>query len=242
MLGTILNVLGILIGGVAGLGRRTGLSAANEARVQVVLAALTVFFGLRLTWLSVNGSFGQIARQLLIVLLALMLGRLAGRWLRLQEVSNGVGRQARQRLAGVKPGDPNRLGEGFKTCSALFCASPLGVVGALVDGLSFSRYFYPLAIKGVLEGLASASFAPAFGGGVLLSALPVLAVQGTLGLLGARVLEPFLAARGLLDSVNAVAGLLIFCVALVMLGLKRIELANYLPSLLMGPLLTWCWR
>jgi uncharacterized membrane protein YqgA involved in biofilm formation len=44
--------------------------------------------------------------------------------------------------------------------------------------------------------------------------------------------------HNLVDSVNAVGGLLVFSVALVMLGLKRIALADYLPSLIVAPLLT----
>jgi uncharacterized membrane protein YqgA involved in biofilm formation len=46
----------------------------------------------------------------------------------------------------------------------------------------------------------------------------------------------------LLDSVNATAGLLIFCVALIILEIRKIELANYLPSLAFAPLITWLWK
>jgi uncharacterized membrane protein YqgA involved in biofilm formation len=48
--------------------------------------------------------------------------------------------------------------------------------------------------------------------------------------------------RGLVDSVNVTGGLLVFCVALVILELKRIELADYLPSLAFAPLLAWAFR
>jgi uncharacterized membrane protein YqgA involved in biofilm formation len=56
------------------------------------------------------------------------------------------------------------------------------------------------------------------------------------------VFEPILTQHQLVDAVNAVGGLLVFCVALVMLGLKRIELADYLPSLVTAPLIAWLWR
>jgi len=36
--------------------------------------------------------------------------------------------------------------------------------------------------------------------------------------------------------------MLVFCVALIILELKKVELADYLPSLLIAPLLTWLWR
>ena len=93
-----------------------------------------------------------------------------------------------------------------------------------------------------MDGLAALGFVSLFGRGVLLSALPVLAFQGTITLLVARVLEPILTLHNLVNCCNAVGGLLVFCVALVLLGLKRIELADYLPSLVVAPLLTLWWH
>lgn len=242
MLGTILNVLGILVGGATGLVRRQPLSPGRESFFKVALGVFSVYYGLRLTWLSLNGSLGQILKQLLIALVSLSLGKLAGRLLHLQRFSNYLGRTARERIARAKPGAPMQASEGFKTCAALFCAAPLGILGSVQDGLS--GYFYPLIVKGVMDGLATMGFVRFFGWGALLSALPVLALQGTLTLACLQYLKPFLETHGvgLLDSVNAVGGLLVFSVALVILELKKLELADYLPSLVFAPLLTWCLR
>src|ERR1017187_549971 len=76
MIGTGLNVAGIRIVGVAGLARRRPLSPSHESYLKVVLGAFTVFYGLRLTWISLNGSLPQILKQLLIVVIAMMLGKL----------------------------------------------------------------------------------------------------------------------------------------------------------------------
>ena len=242
MIGTILNVAGILIGGLLGLALRKPLSAASETYFKVVLGAFTVFYGLRLTWISISGSAYEILKQLLVVIVSMMVGKLLGRSLHLQKISNRIGRKARDDISSARPDDPDRLNRGFRTCAALFCAAPLGILGATQEGLSLSQYIYPLAIKGVMDGLASMGFVSLFGPGVLLSALPVLALQGTLSLVIARVFEPILSLHNLLNSVNAVGGLLVFSVALVILGLKRIELADYLPSLIIAPLLTLWWR
>lgn len=242
MIGTILNVAGILIGGLLGLARRKPLSAASETYFKVVLGAFTVFYGLRLTWISISGSAYEILKQLLVVIVSMMVGKLLGRSLHLQKISNRIGRKARDDISSARPDDPDRLNRGFRTCAALFCAAPLGILGATQEGLSLSQYIYPLAIKGVMDGLASMGFVSLFGPGVLLSALPVLALQSTLSLVIARVFEPILSLHNLLNSVNAVGGLLVFSVALVILGLKRIELADYLPSLIIAPLLTLWWR
>jgi uncharacterized membrane protein YqgA involved in biofilm formation len=58
-------------------------------------------------------------------------------------------------------------------------------------------------------------------------------------------LEPALRQRPwpLIDAINAADGLLVFCVAMIILELKKIEVADYLPSLAFAPLLTWwLWR
>ena len=240
MIGTALNVAGILIGGLVGLTRRKPLSPARESFFKVALGAFTVFYGLRLTWVSLNGSFPQILKQLLIAVLAMMLGKVVGRLLRLQKMSNRLGRNARERIAAAKPADRDRLNAGFRTCAALFCAAPLAIVGSVQDGLS--GYYYPLAVKAVMDGLATMGFVSLFGWGVMLAALPVLAFQGTITLACAQFLKPVLETHGLIDAVNAAGGLLVFSVALVILELKRIELADYLPSLAFAPLLAWVWR
>src|SRR2546422_11088052 len=118
MIGTALNVAGILIGGFVGLTRRRPLLPATEAFFKVTLGAFTVFYGLRLTWVSLNGSFWQILKQLLIAVLALMLGKLAGRLLRLQKLSNRLGQAARERMAAANPNTPRGLRDGVKTSAA----------------------------------------------------------------------------------------------------------------------------
>jgi uncharacterized membrane protein YqgA involved in biofilm formation len=242
MVGTMLNVAGILIGGALGLTRRRPLSPASESYFKVALAAFTVFYGLRLTWLNLSGTWLQICKQLLILLIALSLGKIVGRLVGLQKLSNRLGRRARDRILAARPGAPGQFNEGFLACTALFCAAPLGILGAVAEGLTRSDFFYPLAVKAVMDGLATMGFVSLFGWGVMLSALPVLAFQGTLSMACAQGLEPFLHSHGLVESVNAVGGVLVFCVALVMLELKRVELADYLPSLLVAPLLTWLFR
>ena len=239
MTGTYLNVAGIVAGGLVGLAWKKPLSAANQMFCKTALGALTVFFGLRLTWLGVNGSIRQILAQLAVVMLSLTLGKLVGRLLRLQKSSNRLGQFAREKMAGAKPGDANRFLTGFQVCAALFCAAPIGILGAISDGLSGD--FAPLAVKALMDGLAAMSFISIFGGGVLLAAVPVLVFQGTISLACARFLLPLLEAHGLVEPVNATAGLLIFCVALIIFEVRKIEVTDYLPSLAFAPLLTWWW-
>jgi len=240
MIGTAINVAGILAGGITGLIRGNQLSPAQESFCKVMLGAFTVFYGLRLTWMSLSGSVLHVLAQLGIAVLALTAGKLVGRLLGLQNFSNRLGRKASETIAAAAGNKKPRGSDGFKVCASLFCAAPLGVLGAVQDGLS--GYLYPLAVKGVMDGLATMGLARVFGWQVMLAACPVLALQGTITLVCSRLLGPWLEHHQLLDSVNCVGGLLVFSVALVILQLKKIALAEYLPALVFAPVLTWAVR
>jgi uncharacterized protein len=235
--GAILNAAGIVLGGLIGLARSTALAPATQLFFKTALGVFTLFYGLRLTWISVNGTFGSVAKQIGIVLLAVTLGKMTGRLLHLQKASNLLGQHARKLIEGTRPDDPQRFANGLNACAILFCAAPLGILGAVQDGLS--GYFYPLAVKAVMDGLAMMGFAALFGGGAMLAALPVLVFQGAIALSCNLYLEPFLRLHGLVDPVNATGGLLVCTVGLVIFELKRVELADFLPSLIFAPVLTW---
>lgn len=237
MTGTIINTAAILLGGLLGLAWRHGFSRRTQEFVKFGLGTFAVFAGVRLTWLSLNGPCLGIVKQLALIVLALMLGRLVGQLLRLQRASNHLGRYARERLANAQPGGPGRFSDGFTTSALLFCVAPLATLGAITDGLS--GYFSPLVVKAIMDGMATLSFVAIWGWGALLAALPVFAFQGTLSLLVLRYGEPFLRDHSLIHPVNATAGLLIFCVGLLIYEVRKIEVANYLPSLIFAPLLAW---
>ena len=236
LIGTLINAAAIVIGAGAGLVRKTPMAAENQTFMKVVLSAATVMVGLRLTWLSVNGSLKQILWQLAIVMLAMMLGKLTGRLLHLQKLSNRIGNYARDRIAAMQPGRPGAPADGVNVCAALFCAAPLGIMGAISEAAGGGPL--PLIVKALMDGLAAMGFVAMFGWTVLFSALPVLAFQGLISWLVLLLALPQLEAHGLTDSVNATAGLLVFCVSLVILEVRRVAMADYLPSLAWAPLLT----
>jgi uncharacterized membrane protein YqgA involved in biofilm formation len=236
VVGTILNVAGILLGGFSAMVRPTPLAASTQGLLKLFLGLATVGCGFWLIWKGISGhTFLQSTLLLVVVVLSMVLGQLLGRWMRLQDGSNRLGRYARDRMDSVQPGRPLPFSEAFNACTIVFCAAPLGIVGALVDGLA--NQWAPLAIKAVMDGLATMGFVSLFGRASIVAALPVLAFQGTIAL-GCRLyLGPWLEARDLLGPVIATAGVMMFSVALVILESKRIQLADYLPSLGIAPLL-----
>lgn len=246
MIGTLLNVGGIVLGGVAGLTFARSLSPKTQQRLKLGLAALTIYAGFSMVWDGLKSPVGHAAGQLGIALLALSLGSFLGWLLRLQRGMNRLGKFARERFtkATTPPADgtaaprPNPS-DGFVTCTLLFCVGPMAIVGAVQDGLNGD--WRTLALKAVLDGLATMGFVATFGWSPLLAALPVLAYQGTLTL-GARALAPLVEDAALRDSLGITGGFIVAMISLVMLDLRKVPLANYLPALVIAPLLTWWWR
>ena len=234
-LGTAVNAGAIIIGGLAGLTVSRYVTQTMEMRLRVIIAALMVWVGLSMTWKSFHGGLGACARQFLVLLISLMVGNALGRLMGLQAGLNHLGAFVKRSLpkAGAPPAA--RFSDGFVSGAIVFCFVPLAIVGALVDGLGGN--YRPLVLKAAIDGVAALGFAAMFGGSVLLAVIPVVAYQGAITLLGAT-LAPLLDLDQL-EAINAVAGLLVFCVALIMLQLKRVALADYLPSLVIAPLLTW---
>src|SRR6202022_1104904 len=114
-----------------------------------------------------------------------------------------------------------------------FLRRPVAGPGSFPDG---PRGDIPLlAIKSTLDGVTSIVFAATLGWGVLLSAASVLLVQGSLTLIA------FLIHAGLTDletaELTAAGGIAVLGIALGLLEVKKIKVANFLPALVVAPLL-----
>jgi uncharacterized protein len=237
--GTILNGAGILLGGILGLTIRKQLSMQRQLTIKLLLTVMVIFVGLHLTWKSLNGGFWSVLKQLGIVILSLMIGNLIGKLLQLQKGLNKLGQYAQKKLEPIEQGKPGRFGEGFIAATLLFCIGPMAILGSLQDGLDGN--WLTLGVKALMDGLATMALVSTLGWGVILAAIPVVAYQGTITLC-AGLLAPMLQRQALVDSVNATGGMLVFCLALIVLDVRKVAVADYLPSLLVAPLLTWWWR
>ena len=117
------------------------------------------------------------------------------------------------------------------TTSLVFCVGPLTILGSLDNGLRGDATL--LATKSILDGVTSVAFAAALGPGVYLAAVTILAFQGSLAGLA------FLA-RDVLDDrtilvTTAVGGTILLGMALRLLELRPVRVANFLPGLLLAP-------
>ncbi|MGA2029680.1 MAG: DUF554 family protein [Verrucomicrobiota bacterium] len=244
MTGASLNAIGILIGGLFGLASYKPLSPRVQNYFKNALGTLTVFFGLRLVWLGILSNtelhLSAKLKQIVAALLAVTIGSLLGEILCLQKISNYLGRHASKTIASAQSKRTRKARDGFTACAILFCAAPLGLIGAVTDGLS--GYFWLLAIKAVMDGLAMVSFVRIFRWPAMLSAIPVFISLSIIAFACRFYVQPFLESYKLVGSVNAVSGFITCAAALVIFEIRKVELANFLPSVAIAPLLGWLFK
>lgn len=234
-LGTLINVIAILIGaglGVA-LGHRLPEKISRTLTDALGLVVL-VIGGLNLVALSDAAFVAAVssAGTLLVVLAALVLGSIVGSLIGIERRLSQFGTWLQLKVP--KGGDKDKFIEGFVNASLLFTIGPMAVLGALQDGLG--QGFDVLALKSTLDGLTSVAFAAALGWGVAFSAIPVGLWQGLLTLIAASA--GALMSSALVASITATGGILLLGTGLRVLQIRMVAVADMLPALIFAPLIT----
>jgi uncharacterized membrane protein YqgA involved in biofilm formation len=233
--GTLLNALAVFLGTTVGL-------LAGSRFPDRIRSGLTTGIGLFVLAIAASmalHAFDDPALQAgdsLVILGSVLIGVVIGEWLRLQERLEAIGGWFERRLERRSPradGGPSRVAEAFVTSSLVFCVGPLTILGALQNGLTGDATL--LATKAVLDGVSSAAFAAALGGGVYLSILTILVVQG--GIAAAAF-----AFRDVLDVatvavITGTGGIILLGMGLRLLEVKPVRVAGFLPALVIAPFL-----
>ena len=236
-IGTVVNVLTVLLG--AGIGVLLGnrLPVRTRDVVTDALGLVTLLIAGTSAIAVLDGDLSDAvgtSAPMLIVLGALLLGGIAGSLLRLEQRVESFGGWLQTRLAGEAGSvERHRFIEGFVTASLLFCTGPLTILGSLNDGLGNGAD--QLFLKAVLDGFAAIAFAASFGWGVAASALTVVVVQGSLTVVGFLLGDVLPAPH--LSALTATGGLLLVGVALRLLRIREIPVADLLPALAVAPVL-----
>jgi uncharacterized membrane protein YqgA involved in biofilm formation len=235
--GTVVNVATVLVGSAVGVLAGNRLPSRTRDLVTDALGLVTLLIAALSAVAVTDPAFADAVGShapLLIVLGSLVVGGIIGSLLRLEQRVEALGGWLQQRLSGASDSaERARFIEGFVTSSLVFCTGPLTILGSLSDGLGHGAD--QLYLKATLDGFAAVAFAASFGWGVAASALTVLVVQGTITALGAA-LGDVLSDAGL-AAVTATGGLMLVGVALRLLRIREIAVADLLPGLVVAPLL-----
>ena len=237
-LGTLINIVAILVGSSAGVLFGARLPERTHRTVTDALGLVVlVIGGLNVVAIEdpdFKAAVGNSA-PLLIVLGALLVGGVIGSLVGIESRVEVLGGWLQRRLAG-DTGDEARARfiEGFVAASLLFCIGPLAILGSLSDGLGHG--IDQLVLKSVLDGFAAMGFAAALGWGVSASAIPVGVWQGSWTI--AAVVAGSLLPPELVAAITATGGVLLLGIGFRLLQVRQIAVADMLPALLVAPLLT----
>lgn len=234
-MGTLVNVLAILIGSAIGvlLGNRLSEKMSRTLTdamglVVLVIGALNLIALQDAEFVAAVTSAGT----LLVVLGSLLIGGVLGSLLGIDKRLSHFGTWLQLKTS-KGGGDRDKFIEGFVNASLLFTIGPMAVLGALQDGLG--QGIDVLALKSTLDGFTSVAFAATFGWGVAFSAIPVGIWQGILYVaalaLGASLSQAVIAA------ITATGGILLLGTGLRVLQIRMVNVADLLPALLVAPLL-----
>ena len=219
MIGTIINTVTVIVGSGAGLLLKRRIPEESGDAVFSVVGLFTIYLGV---------SMALKAEDPVSLILGLLVGTLIGEACKLEDVLEKGVEQLRRRVGGG-----SEFVEALMTAFLTYCVGPMTIVGSLRDGMGDPSI---LLAKAVMDGFVSIAYAAAMGIGVMFSALPLLAFQGSLALLGA-VAGASLPPRTV-ASITATGGLVLLGLGVNLLKLRRLRVGNMLPALVVVPLIS----
>lgn len=219
MIGTLINVIAILLGTAAGLLLHKGIP--DRLRDSIVQGQ-----GLCVILIGLTSAIKT--ADVTCVIICMVIGSLLGAWINIEKRLDDVGQALERRFS--PDGSQGSIAKGFVTASLVFCVGAMAIVGSMDSGLRNDHS--TLIAKSVLDGVFAIFFTSSLGIGVGLSALAVLVYQGAIALL-AMWLEPLLTEQ-IITEMSAVGGLLIMGIGLNMVYDKHhIPVGNMLPATFM---------
>jgi uncharacterized membrane protein YqgA involved in biofilm formation len=217
MLGTIVNVAAVIAGSSIGLLLKTRLPEKITAIVFHGIGLVTIFFGVAMALRSQNW---------VILILSVVSGAIAGQLLNLDARMNRAGEMLKKSLKITN----QRFTEGMVTAFLLFCMGSLTVLGALEEGMNQNPEL--LLAKSVMDGFSSIALSAAMGIGVMFSVVPLLIYQGGITLFAGSLQNVL--SEPMIMEITAAGGIILLGMGINILEIKRIQVLNLLPALIMA--------
>ena len=213
-LGTLFNVLTVILGGSIGLFLKRYINPELNKKVFFIIGLFTVILGLNMSLKNID---------FIVMLLSIVLGTFLGEWSSFSDKISYFTNKLKNKLNLHS----DTFSEGVITAFFLFCVGSMTIVGSIDEGLGKPPTI--LYTKSIMDGISSIILASALGAGVLFSVIPMLAFQGGITILVFYYKDffPLL----LVDYFSSVGGVIIIALGLQILGYKNINPINMLPSL-----------
>ena len=228
-LGTIINTLAILAGGV--LGGLFGKLLSDSAQ-----DTLTKICGVSTLFIAISGALEGMLRiengvivsgGSMMIIGCLSIGALIGELMKIEDAFERFGSWLK-----IKTGNAKDQGfvHAFVTASLTVCIGAMAIVGSIQDGIM--EDWSILATKAVLDLIIIMVMSCSLGRGAVFSAIPVAVFQGSITAL-AGFLRPVMT-EAALANLSLVGNVLIFCVGINLVWGKKIKVANLLPGIVVA--------
>lgn len=228
LLGTIVNTIAVIIGGLIGLLIKKGIPEKLNDNLFKALGLVVVFIG-------INGCVGD--ADLLIVTISMILGTIIGVILKLHSRIDNLGNFLSKKLDKHNPN--STIAQGFVSASMLFCVGSMAIIGCLQAGINGDNSI--LFTKSTIDLCCAIIFASTMGLGVLFSAIMVLLYQGTLTILAIWI-SPYLN-EIVIMNMSCVGYIIIIGLGLTMIKSLKAEITNFVPAIflpiLICPISDW---
>lgn len=217
MFGTFFNVGMIIAGSIIGSIFKKGIKDKYHSILMQAMGLVAMGLGINAIVQHLPSS-----KYPVLFIVSLAIGGIIGQKLDLETRFNAL----------VNKYSKGNLAEGLSTAILLFCIGSLSILGPVEAALK-GDYTYLLA-NGMLDGITSIVLASTFGIGIAVAAIVLFCWQGSIYLI-ALLMENSLS-NALLNEITIVGGILILASGLSILGIKKCNTLNLLPSLLIPPL------
>jgi len=222
MLGTIANVVAIILGGILGILIKSRFPKKVNNIIFQVIGLFTITLGITMAIKTNN---------ILIVAFSLIIGSVVGEIIDIEKYLESFSERLKNKLKNSS----DKFTEGFITATLIYCIGPMAILGSIEEGLGNPPNL--LFAKSVLDGVASIALASALGIGVIFSTIPLLIYQGGITLFASYVSNYL--SDALIIELSAVGGILLLGLGMNIAEIKKFKVVNMLPSLLVVLVLSY---
>ena len=235
-LGTIINTLAVVAGGVLGLFFKNGFKDNMQRILMQANGLAVIFIGISgvLKHMLVIENNNLSTRGTMLLIFSLVLGSLLGEWINIESKMDLVGEKLK---SAVKMQNDSRFVDGFVNTSLIICVGAMAIVGSMQDGLTGDSSM--LIAKSLLDFVIVVILTATYGIGCTFSALAIFLYQGSITLIAA--VFGSIISDALIADLSFVGSALIFCVGINLIREKTFRVGNMLPALLI-PVAVEVWR
>lgn len=232
-LGTLINMLIIVVGGLIGLTARNYLKQQLLDTLMVAMSACIIFIGIAGAVQESLVFDGQkfALTNLMMLVVTFIIGTVIGEFIDLDKKLEDFGAWLRVKTKNEGEGG---FTQAFLTASFTVCIGAMAIIGSIKDATGDPSI---LIAKAMMDGIVVMIMTTTLGKGCIYSAVPVGIVQGLVTLL-AIFISPWLTNQAL-SNISLTGSIMIFLIGVSLLTGKHFRIANMLPTLVVAAL--WAW-